>query len=237
VKSKLEDKSARFAVWARANGLAIHGAKTQLLVSSNAGPAAGLTVHVDGNDIICGHTLDLLGFCYDRKLTAAPHAENMAKTTKQRAALIARLAQHLPRGQYLQQLASGLVLGKVSHALAAVAAPRLRADTPTVAALKAVQVSVNNVARSITGVMRSDRVRVAELNAMANLPTINALVTRTVAMEAWAAFNSCDGNRGEGTPWGLPCLTPVGTTSLPARPRPARSKTHSEAGTCLCLTA
>jgi hypothetical protein len=46
---------------------------------------------------------------------------------------------------------------------------------PPVAALKAVQVSVNNVARSITGVKRSDRVRVAELNAMANLPTINEL--------------------------------------------------------------
>jgi hypothetical protein len=79
-----------------------------------------------------------------------------------------------------------------------VAAPRLRADTPTVAVLKAVQVSVNNVSRYITGVKRSDCVRVAELNAMANLRTINALVTRTVAMEAWAAFNSCDGNGGGG---------------------------------------
>jgi hypothetical protein len=140
VKSKLEDKSARFAVCARANGLAMNGAKTQLLVLSNAGPAAGLTVHVDGNDIVCGHTLELLGVCYDRKLTAAQHADNMAKTTKQRVALIARSAQHLPRGRYLQQL-------------------------------------------------------------------------------------------------GVACLTPVGTTSLPGRPQPARSKTHSEAGTRLCLMA
>jgi hypothetical protein len=112
MKSKLEDKSASFAVWARANGLAMNGAKTQLLVSSNAGPDAGLTVHVDGNDIVCGHTLELLGVCYDRKLTAAPHVENMTKTTKQRAALIARLAQHLPQGDTSNNWQAALYLEK-----------------------------------------------------------------------------------------------------------------------------
>jgi hypothetical protein len=177
VKAVLEEKAEKFAVWARWNGLAMNAGKTQLLVSSNAGPTSGLTVRVGNNDIKCSETLELLGVGYDRKLSAAPHADNMIKAAKQRAALISRLANQIPRGRYLRQLAGGRVLGKTGHALAAVAKPRLTADTLTNGKLKAVQVAFNNVCRSITGNKRSDRVKVADLSKEANLPTVNELIT------------------------------------------------------------
>jgi hypothetical protein len=44
---------------------------------------------------------------------------------RQRASVIARLSNHLPRGAYLRQLSYGLVMGKFSHTLAAVARSRL----------------------------------------------------------------------------------------------------------------
>jgi hypothetical protein len=44
---------------------------------------------------------------------------------RQRASVVARLANHQPRGAYLRQLSYGLVMGKFSHALVAVARPRL----------------------------------------------------------------------------------------------------------------
>eukprot|EP00095_Tigriopus_kingsejongensis_P003929 snap_masked-scaffold85_size395806-processed-gene-2.2 protein:Tk03929 transcript:snap_masked-scaffold85_size395806-processed-gene-2.2-mRNA-1 annotation:"1-acylglycerophosphocholine o-acyltransferase 1-like isoform x1" len=71
--------------------------------------------------------------------------------------MIARLSHHLPRGAYLQQLARGLVLGKVSYAIGAVAAPRLEGDTsPPVTSCKAPQFAINDVARSILGKKRTD---------------------------------------------------------------------------------
>jgi hypothetical protein len=225
VKAVLEEKSAKFAVWAKANGLAMNGAKTQLLVSSNAGAAANLSVRVGVNDIACGRDLELLGVRFDRKMSTAPHVEDMAKAAKQRAAMIARLSQHLPRGRYLQQLANGLVLGKVNHALAAVAAPRLKVDTPTMGALRSVQIAVNNAARSVIGSKKYDHVRVEELNKKAGFPSINALVTKAVALEAWTAYTSCDGHGGGRNPSGLLCSIRPGTTSTPARRRPAGCRT------------
>lgn len=210
VKAVLEEKSAKFAVWAKANGLAMNGAKTQLLVSSNAGAAANLSVRVGVNDIACGRDLELLGVRFDRKMSTAPHVEDMAKAAKQRAAMIARLSQHLPRGRYLQQLANGLVLGKVNHALAAVAAPRLKVDTPTMGALRSVQIAVNNAARSVIGSKKSDHVRVEELNEKAGFPSINALVTKAVALEAWTAYTSCDGHGGGRNPLGVAMFDSAG---------------------------
>jgi hypothetical protein len=194
VRVALEDKAAKFAVWAKWNGLAMNAAKTQLLVSANAGPAGGLSVCVGENNIVCSNTLELLGIRYDRKMSAAPHVDDMAKSAKQRAGLVARLSHHLPRGRLLRQLASGLVFGKLNHALGAVAAPRLHPNTPTNGRMASVQVAVNDVARSVIGGKRSDRVAVLELNARAQFPLVNELVMKTVAMVTWAAFYSRDGN-------------------------------------------
>jgi hypothetical protein len=199
VKSGLELKAAKFAHWAKGNGLAMNAAKTQLLVTSNAGASAGLTVVVEGSNINCSKTLELLGVTYDRKLSTAPHVENMAKAARQRSALIARLAQHLPRGRFLRQLANGLVIGKLSHAIAAVAAPRLAgSDMPIGAGLRSVQIAINDTARSITGCKRSDHIEVHDLIARAGLPTMNELITRSIALETWTAFNSSDGNSSGG---------------------------------------
>jgi hypothetical protein len=202
VQAALVHKSARFAHWAKGNGLAMNPGKTQLLVSSNAGPAGGLTVQVDSNVITSGETLELLSVTYDRKMTTAPHIENMVKSARQRAALIARLGHHLPRGRYLRQLANGLVFGKVAHTLAAVAAPRLDSDTPASVKFKSIQTALNDTARTVTGSKRSDRIKLAVLNNRAGFPSFNELVTRAVAMETWKALHSSDSVNGGRNPLG-----------------------------------
>jgi hypothetical protein len=168
-------------------------AKTQVLISAGSGRTADLSVNVDGVEIKAGETLELLGVRFDRKFATAPHVAHLAVVAKQRAAMISRLAHHLPQGAYLRQLAHGLVFGKIGHALAVVAAPRTTEGTPTPTALKAVQVAVNNVARSVTGCRRSEHVRVEDLNKQAGFPLLNELVTRSVALETWAAFHSDEG--------------------------------------------
>jgi hypothetical protein len=114
VKAGLETVSTRFACWAKGNGLHMNPDKTQVLASANVGKTADLSVKVDGKTIAASETLELLGVRFDRKFTTAPHIEHLAGAVKQRAALISRLTHHLPRGQYLRQLAQGLVFARLA---------------------------------------------------------------------------------------------------------------------------
>lgn len=57
----------------------------------------------------------MLAVTYDRKFSVAPHKKNMYAATLACAPLVARLGPHLPRGVFLHQMATGLVLGKLSH--------------------------------------------------------------------------------------------------------------------------
>jgi hypothetical protein len=77
---------------------------------------------------VASSTLGLLGVTFDRTLALSPHSEEVATLAKQRAGVVARLAHYVPRGRYLRQLAQGLFVGKLGHALPAVVAPRLQGE-------------------------------------------------------------------------------------------------------------
>jgi hypothetical protein len=125
VVRKLAEKAALFVEYMRRMGLSMNAAKMQLLLSSHAGNVSETTVEVDGNTIHPSDVIELLGVRYDRKLSTTPHIKSLIPAVRQRASVVARLANHLPRGAYLRQLSYGLFMGKFSHALAAVARPRL----------------------------------------------------------------------------------------------------------------
>jgi hypothetical protein len=120
-----------------------------------------------------------------------------------RAGCFARLAQHLPRGQLLRQLGSGLLLGKVAHCLPVVAWLRLPGSTAAIPeSLAQVQVSVNNVARSIIGCRREDHFTIVDLLEAAKYLSLNQQAVKATAMSAWTAFPSCDGTSGAREPDG-----------------------------------
>jgi hypothetical protein len=152
VVRKLTEKAALFVDYTRSMGLSMNASKTQLLLSANAGNVAEVTMEVDGNTILPGSTIKLLGVRYDRKLSTTPHVWTLLAAVRQRASIVARLANHLPRGTYLQQLSYWLVMGKFAHALAAVARPRLDSENTASGIWSKIQVALNDVARSITGV-------------------------------------------------------------------------------------
>jgi hypothetical protein len=125
VARKLAEKAALFLEFMRKMGLSMNAAKTQLLFSSRPGNVANTAVEVDRSIIHPGDVIELLGVKYDRRLSTGPHIKALLAAVRQRASVISRLANHLPRGEYLRQLSYGLVVGKFSHALAAMARPRL----------------------------------------------------------------------------------------------------------------
>jgi hypothetical protein len=155
---------------------------------------------VDGKEVKAGDLIKLLGVSFDRKLTTKPHAKAMLVATKQRAAVISRLVNHIPCGAYLRQLATGLVNGKLCHALAAYAFPWLPTQiseaTPPTTLYQQIQVAYNRVARSITGVRIRDRVAIPELLERAGLPSVNRMVVNAVCMETWKCRHSSDGRNG-----------------------------------------
>ena len=202
VRDLLTKHAANFAHFASERGLVLNAGKTQLMwVGGKA--RENSSIMVDGISVAPCRTIELLGVTMDDKLSLSPHMTAVAQATRCKAAMVARLASHLPRGKYLSLLAKGIVLGKVGYAVAAVTAPRLEEDhtCPSVSA-KAVQVALNNVARSITGAKRKDHVRIPELLAKAEIPSLNSIAVRAVAMEAWKAHHSSDGPNGSMNPVG-----------------------------------
>jgi hypothetical protein len=195
VARKLTAKASLFVDYTRSMGLAMNASKTQLLFSANAGNVADVTVEVDGSTIKPSNTIELLGVCYDRKLSTTPHVRSLLAAVRQRASVVARLANHLPRGTYLRQLSYGLVVGKFAHALAAVARPRLDHEDNAFVIWSKIQVAFNDVARSITGVRR-DHVTIPDLLDLAGIESANRMVVKDIAAETWSCYHSNDGQDG-----------------------------------------
>jgi hypothetical protein len=89
----------------------------------------------------------------------------VAAKARQRFSYVARLANFIPMGPLLKILANSLVMGYVSHALAAVAAPRLgqQDDPQKKTKWSTTQIAINDSARTIVGAKRSDHLSVPGL--------------------------------------------------------------------------
>jgi hypothetical protein len=110
--------------------------------------------------------------------------------------VVARLANHLPRGTYLRQLSYKLVMGKFAHALGAVPRPRLDNEYTASVIWSKIQVAFNDVARSITGVRRRDHVTIPDLLDLAGIESAYRMVVKAIAAEAWMCYHS--NNRQDG---------------------------------------
>jgi hypothetical protein len=190
------EMAALFVEYTRKMGLSMNAAKTQLLFSSRARNVANTTVEVDRSIIHPGNVIELLGVKYDRRLSTGPHIKALLAAVRQRASVISRLANQLPRGEYLQRLSYGLVVGKLSHPLAAVARPRLEPKDSVSVIWCGILVAFNDMARSITGARSRDHVRIEDLLAQAGLESANRMVVKTIVAETWSCFHSDNGGNG-----------------------------------------
>jgi hypothetical protein len=167
-----------------------------MLFSANASNVANVTVEVDGRTIKPSNNIELRGVGYDRELLTTLHVPSLLAARRQRALIVARLANHLPRGTYRQQLFYGLVMGKFAHALAAVARPWLDSEDTASVIWSKIQVAFNDVARSITGVRRHDHVTIKDLLDLAGIESANRMVVKAIAAKAWMCYHSNNGQDG-----------------------------------------
>jgi hypothetical protein len=202
------------------NGLALNGAKTQVMVGgkAKAKDMDAITINVDSAEVKPSNSFELLGITFDRSFTVRPYSHSLAREARFQAGRVARLAQHLPRGQLLRQLGSGLLMGKLAHCLPVVARPRLPGST----ALAQVQVAVNDVALSVVGHKREDHIAIVDLLEAAKYLSLNQQVVRAMAISAWTAYTSSEGINGTRNPVGSEMF---GSVDLPAPARPRRVAT------------
>ncbi len=205
LKEKLEKTAAAFVNFANYNALSLNPSKTQLLLTGTGSHKMleGFSVRVDDAVITPGKSLDLLGVSFDTTLSSRPYGCDMARAARHRSALVARLGAHLPEGHYLQQLAGGIISGKICYAAAAMAPTRISDDDPLCDSARSVQIAMNDAARVITGNKRADKLRIGDLLLKAKMPSYNQLAVRATAIETWKAFHSSDGKDGDRNPLGL----------------------------------
>jgi hypothetical protein len=110
VVRKLTEKAALSVDYTRSMGLSMNASKNQLLLSANASNMANVTMEVDGNTIAPSTTIELLGVGYDRKLLTAQHVQSLPAAVRQRASVVARLANYLPRGNAKGEVPTPVVL-------------------------------------------------------------------------------------------------------------------------------
>ncbi len=189
VKKTLEDRAKLFVEYASANALVLNPSKTQLLLVGkvNAEQRAGFSINVGTSTITPSPCLDLLGVKIDTNLSFDSYLKDTARAARARAAMIRRLTYYLPRGPYLSQLATGILMGKVGYAAPAVAPIRLSEHDPRSGAIDDIQVSINAVARSLTGRKLTDHIPVGSLLKEAHIPSYNQMSVKALAIETWKA--------------------------------------------------
>jgi hypothetical protein len=186
------------AEYTKGNGLLLNAAKTQLMYNSKK--ADEYTVVVDGTLIVPASSLKLLGVRYDQQLPPGPtlspcdycQDKGVARREAGSSSSSGAAAQtdcNRPRG------------GKIGHALAADAAPRLSGEKAS-GDMASLQVALNDLARTITGGNRNDRTKVVTLLGRAKLSLVNQMVVSAIGMEAWKAYWSTDGGDGHRNPVG-----------------------------------
>jgi hypothetical protein len=195
--------------YTKVNGLALNRAKTQVMVGSKAKAKDmdAFTINADGAEVKPSNSLELLGITFDRSFTVRPYLQSLAREARFRAGRVARLTQHLPGGQLLRQLGSGLLMGNLAHCLPVVVRPRLPGSTATIPeALSQVQVAVNDVARSVVGCRREGHVTIVDLLEAAKYLWLNKQVVRATPCPRGVRTPAATASTARGTLSAARCL-------------------------------
>jgi hypothetical protein len=76
------------------NGLALNGAKTQVMIGGKAKARdTTITINVDGAEVKPSNSFELLGITFDSQFTVRPYLHSLAREARFRAGRLARLSQ------------------------------------------------------------------------------------------------------------------------------------------------
>ncbi len=199
IKSRLEELAKKLSAYSLSNSLCLNADKTQIMWIGASSPP---TTTVGAAAVPPAEVLLLLGISFDCKLSLAPHLQSLLSSAGSLLALARRLLVHLPRGPQVRGVVRSLVKGKLCYG-ALLLPHRLAEDEPVCQLMQAVQVRINNIARLLLGVSRTDKIPVQDLLARSGLPSLNRDSIATTIVEMWKALGSSDGADNGRNPLGI----------------------------------
>lgn len=131
--------------------------------------------------------LNILGLTLDCDGQFKTHHEKMHKATNQRIGAIKNLRACLSAGRDEKLIARSAVYGKLQTNVWITREIRLNPNDTIPGHEKELLVTLNRLARHLTGDKRIDHIRISDLLDRAGLPTINELVVARSALAAWTA--------------------------------------------------
>lgn len=180
----MESSSERLVELSTRLKLSLNPQKTQLLWVG--GPASCMLqgVSVAGIKVEPTDTIEILGFQINKRLSPAPYIASLGTSLAQRTGMLRRLRVSMPP-HTLTMFAQGMFFGKLRvYANLAFNVRLDEADKRTKGA-DTIQVLINDVARIITGVRRSDHVYIRDLLDRAGIPSLNEVVAKASGLLAW----------------------------------------------------
>ena len=171
----MEKVASNLAEYSTSVGLYLNLSKTQ-------------TLRLNHTDTSKSSTVNVLGVQINKSGGFSIHHKSMIADLRSRLGAVRRLATAIGRGKLLREVGQSLVLGKVQTNAFVTREAKLQAG-PEHEDDVATQVVLNDLYRVIIGSKRTDHIRVADLAARANLPTLNEIITKQAAISAWRSQN------------------------------------------------
>ncbi|QQP55414.1 Uncharacterized protein FKW44_008578, partial [Caligus rogercresseyi] len=206
-------KADAFSRFSGGNGLVLNATQTQLMIRGNVKKGvAVIAVTVGGVEVHPSDEIEFLGVKFDTGFTTAPLNINVAKDSSKTG------CTHLQVGSALTKRLIPTAAGQgIDDWQIFIMLPQL-----------AVQVAINDAARSIVGCKRRDHIHIGDLLERAGLPSLNEVAAKAVAMETWKCFYSSDGGGG--------ARNPIGDFVFPIPRRPIRSTTSTATFACHAIS-
>lgn len=185
LKRNLELSSERLVELSTSLKLSLNPQKTQLLWVGGNNTLGDLpSISIGGILVKPSTTIEVLGLELDKKLSPAPFISTLRTSLARGLGMLRRLRVSMPP-HLLASFAQGLFFSKLRIYAGVIFGVRLHDADHHPKGSDQIRVLINDVARLVTGLKRTDHVRVRDLLDRANLPSLNAIIVESSGMLAW----------------------------------------------------
>ena len=169
-------------------GLSMNSEKTEFLMVRPKRDPNEYKIKVNGSSINESVSVKVLGVHVMNNLCWTKHIDSVCQTISQRTGLINRLKFKL-NTEHLTNITHGIILSHVKYCLSSFATIRIEDQDSRSTGAERIQVLLNNVARIINRVKRTDHVSKKELFEMSPWLSVNHMCITSVVADTWKALN------------------------------------------------
>jgi len=162
-------------------GLSMNSKKTEFLMIRPSKDTKTYKLNFHGEEIIEKSQTKLLGVTITNDLCWNEHISNVCKIIRQRTGLIQRLKHKLEKPE-LTCITHGIIVSQVKYCLSVYATVRLNGDDPKNVAFDKIQILLNNIARIINGIKRTDHVSKEQLHKLSPWLSLNHMSVKSIIL-------------------------------------------------------